>query len=70
MKTTAHKIIILIVALCGVAFIAKQFVLSLEKSVESKQLMLCNSAKKSGNEIYLAKCQCYYSGADVSCIEN
>lgn len=31
--------------------------------------MLCNSAKVSGNAEYLKKCQCYYNGDNIACIQ-
>jgi 3D (Asp-Asp-Asp) domain-containing protein len=31
--------------------------------------MLCQSAQESGNEEYLAKCECYYQSGDIACLE-
>ena len=35
---------------------------------ENQNTMLCESAIKSGNETYTKKCQCYYKGEDISCL--
>ena len=39
-----------------------------DESMDNKDVMLCNSAKVSGNEEYLKKCSCFYGGEDVRCI--
>jgi len=31
--------------------------------------MLCESAKVSGNIEYLEKCECYYEGGDIKCLQ-
>jgi len=41
----------------------------LDKGIKSQDTMLCNSAKKSGNADYLAKCACFYEGQDISCVQ-
>ena len=40
-----------------------------DETIKRQDIMLCNSAKVSGNTEYLAKCQCYYGGDDIVCIE-
>jgi len=44
------------------------FVNALDRTFENQDRMNCNSAKVSGNREWLAKCQCYYDGASISCI--
>lgn len=41
---------------------------ALDTTLDSRDRMLCNSAKVSGNEIYLDKCICFYGGEDIRCI--
>lgn len=35
----------------------------------NQMLMLCESAKLSGNEVYLPKCECYYKTNVITCIK-
>lgn len=66
-KTLIFKILIFFVL--GIAF-----TLALGKCLdgvfENQDRMFCRSAKVSGNEEYLSKCQCYYNGSPISCISN
>lgn len=39
-----------------------------ERVIERQDVMLCNSAKVSGNAEYLKKCQCFYDGEAIACI--
>ena len=39
-----------------------------DESFDNKDRMYCNSAKVSGNEEYLVKCECFYNGNDIRCI--
>lgn len=41
---------------------------ALDTTLDNRDRMLCNSAKVSGNEIYLDKCICFYGGDDIRCI--
>lgn len=41
----------------------------LDTTFENQDRMNCRSAKASGNEEWLAKCQCYYGGQPISCIQ-
>lgn len=57
-------------AILGIVFLLAQFFsAALDKGIKSQDTMLCNSAKKSGNADYLAKCACFYEGQDISCME-
>ena len=38
-------------------------------SIERQDIMLCNSAKISGNVQYLHKCHCYYLTEDIKCLQ-
>lgn len=49
----------------GLFFIAGR---AIDSSFDNKDEMLCNSAKVSGNEVYLEKCICYYAGENIRCI--
>lgn len=41
----------------------------LDTTFENQDRMNCRSAKVSGNEEWLEKCQCYYDGKPISCIQ-
>lgn len=63
--TKTHLILIVIWA-----FILMHIIFgAIDESVANQERMLCNSAKVSGNEIYLNKCICFYNGEDIRCIE-
>jgi hypothetical protein len=44
-------------------------VLGIDKTIENQDIMLCESAKISNNQKYLEKCECYYSGEDIKCLQ-
>jgi hypothetical protein len=50
--------------LTGLAFVS-----GIDKHIQNQDRMLCESAKVSGNPEYLSKCECYYEGEDISCLE-
>ena len=37
--------------------------------IENQDIMLCKSAKVSGNAEYLEKCECWYKGQDIKCLQ-
>ena len=39
-----------------------------DKQIDNQEIMLCNSALKSGNAKYLKKCDCYYKTNDITCL--
>ncbi len=39
-----------------------------DKQLDNQEIMLCNSALKSGNTKYLNKCDCYYKTNDITCL--
>lgn len=45
------------------------FVTGLDTTLENQDRMNCRSAKVSGNAEWLAKCQCFYNGSPISCIQ-
>ncbi len=54
----------------GVLIFGWALTTGLDTTFENQDRMNCNSAKVSGNEEWLAKCQCYYDGKPISCIQN
>ena len=58
--------LILILLLLGFGWVLS---LGFERSIENQDTMLCESAKISGNEEYLAKCQCFYKGEPITCLQ-
>lgn len=59
------------VILIGIGVLIFSWVLTrgLDTTFENQDRMNCRSAKVSGNEEWLAKCQCYYDGQPISCIQ-
>lgn len=51
---------------CGLVFIALMG--AVDTALDNRDRMLCNSAKVSGNEVYLDKCICFYGGENIRCI--
>jgi len=39
-----------------------------DKQLDNRDIMLCNSALKSGNAKYLNKCDCYYKTNNIKCL--
>jgi hypothetical protein len=62
---SAGMVILGFLALLGMAFM---FANAFDTSMDNKDSMLCESAKVSGNVIYLEKCTCYYGGENIRCI--
>lgn len=68
MQQVALKFISLIaLAVAGIYF-AQMLGKAIDHKMDATDTMLCNSALKSQNEVYLAKCQCYYAGGKIACI--
>lgn len=59
-------VITLFIAIVG-AIIAIVYIggRAIDISIDNQNMMLCNSAKVSGNEKYLSKCQEYYRSNDI-----
>lgn len=57
-----------LVMILGSLILAFGFIHAFDGYIASQDRMLCHSAKISGNEEYLSKCQCFYEGKDISCI--
>jgi len=45
------------------------FASAIDKSIRNQDTMLCESAKISGNKEYLIKCECFYQGQDIKCLQ-
>lgn len=41
----------------------------IDRSIQNQDIMLCESAKVSGNVQYLHKCECYYQKGDIKCLQ-
>lgn len=50
----------------GLVFVALMG--AVDTTLDNRDRMLCNSAKVSGNEVYLDKCICFYGGENIRCI--
>jgi hypothetical protein len=75
-KNTTHyfegvKKVVLITAfmLGSYLIIGNLFINSVTEHIRNQDIMLCESAKKSGNEDYLKRCECYYKFGDIKCLE-
>jgi len=53
----------------GVLIFGWALTTGLDTTFENQDRMNCRSAKVSGNEEWLEKCQCYYDGKPISCIQ-
>lgn len=58
------------IILVAVVFFGIALAQGIEKSIENQDVMLCESAKVSGNTAYLEKCECYYLKGDIKCLQN
>lgn len=66
LKTFAIYLLVIFLVL----LLIKGLVLSLDKSIDNQDIMLCKSAKVSGNKEYLKKCECFYKTNDIKCLRN
>jgi hypothetical protein len=41
----------------------------IDQSIQNQDVMLCNSAKISGNVQWLHKCECYYETNNIKCLQ-
>ena len=67
-KEILYLILVLCVGGIGILFIYLAIAGAMDTSFDNKDRMYCNSAKVSGNEEYLVKCECFYNGNDIRCI--
>ena len=58
-----------IVSLLMITVFSLCLVRSLDTHIENQDKMLCNSAKISGNREYLDKCECFYKGESITCLQ-
>ena len=61
-------ILSLLMTIMGYVFI-KACGYGMDRAIRSQDRMLCESALISRNKDYLKKCQCYYDGKDIKCLE-
>lgn len=54
-----------IVITLGLILIYLAFCYGFDKTIDNQNIMLCNSAKKTGNIEYLEKCQEYYQTNNI-----
>lgn len=64
LSKTAYNILII----ACLILISKAIGHAIDSYFDNQDRMLCNSAKVSGNEEYLEKCECFYNGEDIRCI--
>jgi hypothetical protein len=41
----------------------------IDKHIENQDIMLCKSAQISRNVEYLKKCECWYKGEEITCLQ-
>ena len=49
--------------------LGKVFVRAIDIHIENQDIMLCKSAKISGNIEYLEKCECFYKTENIICLQ-
>ena len=64
-----QRITVIISLLIAIILLAITFTSAIDTSIQNQDIMLCESALKSGNRNYLKKCQCYYDSSDITCIQ-
>jgi amino acid permease len=69
MKNIRTKVLTACVSLLMITIFSICFVYGIDKHIENQDTMLCNSAVKSGNREYLQKCQCFYKGESIKCLQ-
>jgi hypothetical protein len=69
-KTTLIKLVsITALMILSIYVLSKLTVRAINIGINNQDIMLCKSAEISGNTDYLEKCECYYEGKDIECIE-
>lgn len=58
--------ILIIIVIFGILVLARGLDDAIEKSQNNQNIMLCESAKISGNKDYLKKCSHYYQTGDIN----
>lgn len=69
-RQATHKIGTWLLFVIGSIAFGLAFTYSIDTQIDNQSIMLCNSAKKSGNVEYLEKCQCFYNSGDIECLQN
>ena len=68
-KEGIKRAIVLLAFMLGIfLIIGNQLARAITKHIESQDIMLCESAKISGNSEYLNKCSCYYKLGNIKCL--
>jgi len=67
MRDTGYYFVIVIVCILTGVFVFAG-VKAMDEYFDNQDRMLCNSAKVSGNRVYLDKCTCFYDGGDIRCL--
>lgn len=70
MQNKNAELLITVLLATFFSFIFTYLVFSaIDQHIENQDTMLCNSAKVSGNKEYLQKCQCFYAGEPITCLQ-
>lgn len=69
-KKMVGNIAHLVIFFCLIAIVGYYVLKGFSDQLDNREVMLCESALKSGNEVYWEKCQCYYETNDITCIYN
>jgi hypothetical protein len=64
-----NAIVTTAVMIAGSILFVLSFSNAIDTHIENQDLMLCKSAKISGNREYLEKCQCYYDTLEIKCLQ-
>ena len=68
-KTELGEGLSLVMITIFLTFFGLAFIKGLDTYIENQDRMLCHSARVSGNDEYLRKCQCFYKGEDIRCLQ-
>ena len=69
-RDTTGGLLPLVMIITLVLLLAKALLFAVDSTITNQDIMLCESAKTSGNEEYLKKCSCYYRSGDITCLQN
>lgn len=61
-----QKVINLVIATCLMVLFINEIHQAIDKNIDQQSIMLCQSAKVSGNEDYLLRCAKFYQTGDIT----
>ena len=66
---SVHTLLVIFFIFCCTFLVLWVTFNGIDKTIANQDIMLCESAKISGNVQYLQKCECYYQGESIKCLQ-